>query len=317
VLIKPSEITPRFVEPLNATLAAVPELQAVLRYVTGAADTGQALVRAVDAVCFTGSVKTGRRVGAAAMEAFIPSFLELGGKDPALVLADADLERAARSLAWGGMVGAGQSCMSIERVYVHAAVAPRFTEALARRVGALRLNWPDITQGEIGPIIAAPQVGIVRRHLDDALSRGAVALTGGRVVQHDGGWWCEPTVLTNVTPEMAVVAEETFSAILPVMSFASDDEAVALANSGDFGLSAAVFSADLDHARAVASRLEAGAISINDSSLTALVHDAAKQSFKLSGLGGSRMGPTSLARFYRQQALLINEAPAAPWWFGG
>ncbi len=317
VLIKPSEFTPRFVEPLNATLAAVPELQAVLRYVTGAADTGQALVRAVDAVCFTGSVKTGRRVGTAAMEAFIPSFLELGGKDPALVLADADLERAARSLAWGGMVGAGQSCMSIERVYVHAAVAPRFTEALARRVGALRLNWPDITQGEIGPIIAAPQVDIVRRQLDDALSRGAVALTGGRVVQHEGGWWCEPTVLANVTPDMAVVAEETFSAILPVMNFASDDEAVALANSGDFGLSAAVFSADLDHARAVASRLEAGAISINDSSLTALVHDAAKQSFKLSGLGGSRMGPTSLTRFYRQQALLINEAPAAPWWFGG
>jgi len=124
-------------------------------------------------------------------------------------------------------------------------------------------------------------------------------------------------VLVGVTPEMAVVAEETFAAILPVMSFDTEDEAVALANGGDFGLSAAVFSADLDHARAVATRLEAGAISINDSSLTALIHDAAKQSFKLSGLGGSRMGPTSLARFYRQQALLINEAPTAPWWFGG
>jgi acyl-CoA reductase-like NAD-dependent aldehyde dehydrogenase len=317
VLVKPSEFAPRFVEPLNAALALVPELQAVLRYVTGAAEAGQALVQAVDAVCFTGSVKTGRQVGAAAMQAFIPSFLELGGKDPALVLADADLARAARSLAWGGMVGAGQSCMSIERVYVDAAVAQHFTELLVQRVAALRLNWPDIAHGEIGPIIALPQVALVRRHLEDALSRGARALTGGRVVQHGGGWWCEPTVLVDVRPDMAVMAEETFAAILPVMTFATEDEGIALANSGEFGLSAAVFSADVDHARAVAGRLEAGAISINDSSLTALVHDAAKQSFKRSGLGGSRMGAASLQRFYRQQALLINEAPAAPWWFGG
>ena len=316
VLVKPSEFTPRFVGPLRQTMAQVPELQTVLRYVTGAADTGQALLRNVDAVCFTGSVKTGKRVGAAAMEAFIPSFLELGGKDPALVLADADLARAARSLAWGGMVGAGQSCMSIERVYVDRRVAGPFVELLAARVGALRLNWPDIGRGEIGPIIALPQVDIVRRHLADALARGARALTGGQVVLHDGGFWCEPTVLVDVRPDMAVMTEETFAAILPVQTFATEDEAVALANGGDFGLSAAVFSADIDHARDVASRLEAGAISINDSSLTALVHDAAKQSFKFSGLGGTRMGPASLNRFYRQQALLINEAAAAPWWFG-
>lgn len=315
VLVKPSEVTPRFVEPLRASLAAVPELAAVLACVTGGAATGEALVRAVDAVCFTGSVKTGRRVGQAAMEAFIPSFLELGGKDAALVLADADLPRAARSLAWGGMVGAGQSCMSIERVYVDARVAALFTDLLVQRVSALRHNWPDIHQGQIGPIIAAAQVDIVRRHLEQAQAAGARALTGGRVVQHDGGWWCEPTVLVGVTPDMAVVAEETFAAVLPVMQFNGIEDGIAQANSGDFGLSAAVFSADLDQARSVARRLQAGAISINDSSLTALVHDGAKQSFKLSGLGGSRMGPGSLARFYRQQALLINEAPAAPWWF--
>lgn len=317
VLVKPSEVTPRFVEPLRASLAAVPELAAVLAYVTGGAATGEALVRSVDAVCFTGSVKTGRRVGLAAMEAFIPSFLELGGKDAALVLADADLARAARSLAWGGMVGAGQSCMSIERVFVDAAVAGPFTELLVQQVGALRHNWPDIHQGQIGPIIAAAQVDIVRRHLAQAQAAGARALTGGHVVQYetDGGWWCEPTVLVDVTPEMAVVAEETFSAVLPVLRFDGIEDGIFQANSGDFGLSAAVFSADLDTARAVARRLQAGAISINDSSLTALVHDGAKQSFKLSGLGGSRMGPGSLARFYRQQALLINEAPASPWWF--
>ena len=125
------------------SLAAVPELAAVLAYVTGGPATGEALVRAVDAVCFTGSVKTGRRVGLAAMEAFIPSFLELGGKDAALVLADADLHRTARSLAWGGMVGAGQSCMSIECVYVDATVAQPFTDLLVQREAALRHNWPD------------------------------------------------------------------------------------------------------------------------------------------------------------------------------
>jgi succinate-semialdehyde dehydrogenase / glutarate-semialdehyde dehydrogenase len=315
VLIKPSEITPRFVLPLRETLAQVPALGAVLHYVTGGAATGQALVRSVDAVCFTGSVKTGQRVGAAAMEAFIPSFLELGGKDPALVLADADLDRAARSLAWGGMVGAGQSCMSIERVYVDDAVREAFLDKLVQRVGALRHNWPDINQGQIGPIISEAQVSLVQRHLQEALASGARALTGGEVVNHDGGWYCQPTVLVDVTPQMAVMAEETFAAILPVMAFKTVDEAVALANHGEFGLSAAVFSRNLDQARAVAARLHAGAISINDASLTALVHDAAKQSFKRSGLGGSRMGPTSLQRFYRQQALLINEAEAAPWWF--
>ena len=315
VLIKPSEITPRFVEPLREALAQVPELATVLRYVTGGADTGQALVRAVDAVCFTGSVKTGQRVGEAAMQAFIPSFLELGGKDAALVLADADLDRAARALAWGSMVGAGQSCMSIERVYVDQSVAKPFLDKLVQQVGKLEHNWPDIHRGQVGPIISLAQVAIVQRHLEEALTSGARALTGGHVVNHGGGWYCQPTVLVDVTPQMTVMAEETFAAIVPVMSFATLDAGIAMANQGDYGLSAAVFGRDIELARRVAAQLQAGAVSINDASLTALVHDGAKQSFKRSGLGGSRMGPASLTRFYRQQALLINEAEASPWWF--
>jgi succinate-semialdehyde dehydrogenase / glutarate-semialdehyde dehydrogenase len=135
------------------------------------------------------------------------------------------------------------------------------------------------------------------------------------VVEHGGGHWCEPTVLTGTTPQMAVVAEESFAAILPVMPFDSDDEAVRLANSGDYGLSAAVWSRDLDRARRIAGRIEAGAVSINDAALTAMVYDAAKQSFKRSGLGGSRMGTASLARFHRQQAFLINDGTPSPWWY--
>jgi acyl-CoA reductase-like NAD-dependent aldehyde dehydrogenase len=315
VLIKPSEATSRFVPALEAAVAAVPGLRDVLRFVTGAGSTGEALVRASDVVCFTGSVKTGRHVAVLAAEAFVPVHLELGGKDPAIVCADADLPRAARALAWGSMGSAGQSCMSIERCYVERPVHDRFVELLAAEVRRLEFCWPDIGRGQIGPIIAAVQEPVVRRHLEEALAQGATAVTGGRIVHHGGGAWCEPTVLTGVTPQMAVMREETFAAILPVLPFDGDDEALALANDSEYGLSAAVFSGDLDRARSIAARLDAGAVSINDAALTAVVYDAAKQSFKRSGLGGSRMGTASLARFYRQQALLINDGTASPWWF--
>ena len=315
VLIKPSEATPRFVPVVRAAFARVPLLAPVVAWVTGAAPTGEALVRHSDVVCFTGSVRSGRRVAQVAAEAFVPVHLELGGKDAAIVCADADLPAAARALAWGSMGSAGQSCMSIERCYVDSRVHDRFVALLAAEVAALRPCWPDIRQGHLGPIIAAVQEPIVRRHLADALARGARAVTGGQVVQHGGGVWCQPTVLAGATHAMAVMTEETFAAVLPVMAFDTEDEAVALANATDFGLSGCVFSQDVDRARLIAARLQAGAISINDAALTAMVHDAAKQSFKFSGLGGSRMGTPSLQRFYRLQAFLINDGTPSPWWF--
>jgi succinate-semialdehyde dehydrogenase / glutarate-semialdehyde dehydrogenase len=315
VLIKPSEATPRFVPALERAIARVPGLADVMQLVTGPGSTGEALVRNSDVLCFTGSVKTGRRVAALAAECFIPAHLELGGKDAAIVCADADLPRAARALAWGSMGSAGQSCMSIERCYVDRTVHDRFVELLATEVRGLQHCWPDIAQGQIGPIIAAVQEPIVRRHLADAIAKGAVAVTGGQVLELGGGAWCEPTVLVNATHDMAVVTEETFAAILPVMPFDNEDEAVALANHTEYGLSGCVFSADLDRARRIAGRLLCGAVSINDAALTAMVYDAAKQSFKRSGLGGSRMGTASLQRFHRQQAFLINDGTPSPWWF--
>ena len=222
---------------------------------------------------------------------------------------------APRALAWGSMGSAGQSCMSIERCYVDRTVHDTFVDLLAAEARALKHCWPDITQGQIGPIIAAVQEPIVRRHLEDAFAKGAVAITGGQVLQLGGGAWCEPTVLIHATHEMAVVTEETFAAILPVMPFDTEDEAVRLANDTEFGLSGCVFSQDLDRARRIAGRMQCGAVSINDAALTAMVYDAAKQSFKNSGLGGSRMGTASLQRFYRQQAFLINDGTPSPWWF--
>lgn len=313
ILAKPSEVTSRFVPLLRDALEEA-GLGEVFKLVTGAGATGQAVIEASDQICFTGSVATGRKVGEACARRFIPASLELGGKDPALVLSDANIEHAARALAWGSFVNGGQSCMSIERVYVEAPVADAFIAALVKEAAALELAWPDPKQGQIGPVIAASQVELVRGQLADAKAKGARALTGGELIDH-GGIWCPPTVLVDVTDEMAVVADESFASVLPVMVVADEAEAVARANNTEFGLSAAVFTQSPERAQRVARQLQAGGISINDACLTGMVQTAEKQSFKLSGMGGSRMGSASIRRFVRARALLINTGTASPWWF--
>jgi len=313
ILAKPSEVTSRFVPLLRDALEEA-GLGEVFKLVTGAGATGQAVIEASDQICFTGSVATGRKVGEACARRFIPASLELGGKDPALVLSDANIEHAARALAWGSFVNGGQSCMSIERVYVEAPVADAFIAALVKEAAALELAWPDPKQGQIGPVIAASQVELVRGQLADAKAKGARALTGGELIDH-GGIWCPPTVLVDVTDEMAVVADESFASVLPVMVVADEAEAVARANNTEFGLSAAVFTQSPERAQRVARQLQAGGISINDACLTGMVQTAEKQSFKLSGMGGSRMGTASIRRFVRARALLINTGTASPWWF--
>lgn len=313
VIAKPSEVTPRFVPLLRETLAEA-GLDHVFGLVVGAGATGQAVIEVSDTICFTGSVATGRKVGEACARRFIPASLELGGKDPALVLSDADIDHAARAIAWAGFVNGGQSCMSIERVYVEQAVAEPFLAALVRQAETLQLAWPDAKQGQIGPIIAASQIEVVRRQLQDAKARGARALVGGELVEH-GGSWCPPTVLVDVDDDMLVMREETFATVLPVVVVADEDEAIARANGSEFGLSAAIFTQSPDRAQRVAWQLEAGGISINDASLTSMVQTAEKQSFKFSGMGGSRMGKASIRRFVRARAMLINQGVAAPWWF--
>jgi len=313
ILAKPSEVTSRFVPLLRDALDEA-GLGEVFKLVTGAGATGQAVIEASDQICFTGSVATGRKVGEACARRFIPASLELGGKDPALVLSDANIAHAARALAWGSFVNGGQSCMSIERVYVEATVADAFIAALVKEASVLELAWPDPKQGQIGPVIAASQVELVRGQLADAKAKGARALTGGELIEH-GGVWCPPTVLVDVTDEMAVVADESFASVLPVMVVADEAEAIARANATEFGLSAAVFTQSPERAQRVARQLQAGGISINDACLTGMVQTAEKQSFKLSGMGGSRMGTASIRRFVRARALLINNGTASPWWF--
>jgi len=316
VLLKPSEITPRFAEVLRECVAAVPELDGVLTVVDGDGATGAAVVDVVDLICFTGSVRTGRAVGAAAAARFIPAFLELGGKDPAIVCADADLDRAARAILFGGTVNTGHSCMSIERVYVAEPVADRFVDLLVARARKVGLAYPGPADGELGPVISAAQIGIIEDHLADAVARGATVHCGGEVRVLGGGAYVEPTVLTGVDHGMRIMREETFGPILPVMPFADADEAVALANDSEYGLSAAVFASTTEAAMEIGLRLEAGGISVNDASLTGFVMDGEKNAFKSSGLGGSRMGPASLRRFYRQRSFLIRDPrDTALWWF--
>ncbi len=313
ILAKPSEVTSRFVPLLREALAEA-GLSDVFKLVTGAGGTGQAVIEASDHICFTGSVATGRKVGEACARRFIPASLELGGKDPALVLSDADITHSARALAWGSFVNGGQSCMSIERVYVEAPVAEAFIAALVKEAASLQLAWPDPQQGQIGPIIATSQIELVRQQLADAKAKGARALSGGELIDH-GGVWCPPTVLVDVTDEMDVVRNETFATVLPVFVVKDENEAIARANATEFGLSAAVFTQSPERAQRVARQLHAGGISINDASLTGMVQTAEKQSFKCSGMGGSRMGTASIRRFVRARALLINTGTASPWWF--
>jgi len=185
-------------------------------------------------------------------------------------------------------------------------------ERLVERAEAITLNHPDIHAGHIGPLIFGPQAETIRRQLDDARARGARILTGGQLERHGGGCWYRPTVVVDVNDDMLLMREETFGPVVPVIPVGSVDEAIIRANTTEFGLSAAVFAGSEAEAISVAVQVNAGAISINDAGLTAMVHDVEKNSFGHSGLGGSRMGPAGLLRFFRKKALLIQTATPVP-----
>jgi succinate-semialdehyde dehydrogenase/glutarate-semialdehyde dehydrogenase len=316
VIVKPSEITPRFAAPLMNTLNTVPQLRDVLNFVEGAGQTGAALIKDVDLICFTGSVETGRIVAETAARNFIPACLELGGKDPAIVLESADLDLATSAILWGSVVNTGQSCLSIERIYVAESIFERFYHQLVAKAHNLQLAHPTVESGEIGPIISEKQAVIINEHLHDAIDKGAIIHCGGKVEEIGGGWWCRPTVITNVNHSMKIMTEETFGPIMPTMSFSTIEEAIDLANDSIYGLSAAIFSESTELALEIGMQLDVGAISINDAGLIAMIYEGEKNSFKFSGLGGSRMGASGFKRFLRKKAFLIKtNTNKDPWWF--
>ena len=311
-MIKPSEVTPRFAEPVASVIESIPELNKVLRFVPGDGKTGAALIDHVDVVAFTGSVTTGKKVAAAAAEKFIPAFLELGGKDPVILLPGTDIERAATAILRASVAATGQACQSLERIYVHESMHDEFVNLLTEKAANTPISYPDPHSGIVGPLIFEKQAETIRSHLQDATDKGAKVHTGGRIENHGGGLWVEPTVVSQVDHTMSLMTDETFGPIMPVMSYTTKAEAITLANDSQYGLSAAVFGATEQEALRVAEQINAGGISINDAGLTTMIFEEQKSAFHLSGMGPSRMGPSGMLRFFRNKALYLNRGDIMP-----
>jgi len=305
VIVKPSEVTPRFADALVPVIVET-GLKDILTFAQGGGATGAALIDHVDCVCFTGSVSTGRKVAIRAAENLTPVNLELGGKDPLIITQDANIDEAASLALRASVLATGQACQSIERVYVPKPIYEEFVDLLAEKAKAVTLNYPDISQGHIGPFIFGPQAEKVAMQIAEAKTKGASVLSGGDILTHGGGRWLEPTVIRDVTHDMEIMREETFGPVIPVMAYDTIEEAIHLANDTEFGLSGGVYAASIDAAHEIGKHINAGAISLMDGALTGQYFEAGKQSFKHSGLGASRMGEEGFLRFFRQKAYIAN-----------
>jgi acyl-CoA reductase-like NAD-dependent aldehyde dehydrogenase len=305
VILKPSEVTPLTSLLLAEGLRECGLPDGVFGVATGRGGTGAALIEHVDMIMFTGSTKTGRKVAESAARRLIPCSLELGGKDPMLVLSDADLERAANIAVYYSMQNAGQTCISIERAYVEAPVYDEFVSKVTEKIKALRVGAPKGPGSvEVGAITFAPQLDTIADHVQDAVSKGARVLAGGKTVENASGRFYEPTVLVDVDHTMKVMTEETFGPTLPIMKVADADEAVRMANDSPYGLGASVFTRDTERGEAIARRLEAGAANVNDALINYTALELPMGGAKASGLG-SRHAAGGIRKYCSQQAIVI------------
>jgi acyl-CoA reductase-like NAD-dependent aldehyde dehydrogenase len=305
VILKPSEITPLTSLKLAEGLRASGMPDGVFQVATGRGGTGAAMIEHVDMVMFTGSTKTGKLVMQEAAKTLTPVSLELGGKDPMVVLSDADIERAANTAVYYGMFNTGQTCISVERVYVEAPVYDQFVDKVVEKTRALRQGVPHGPGSvDVGAITFPPQVDIIERHVEDAKAKGAKVLVGGQRGQ-DPGYWFEPTVLVDVNHDMDCMREETFGPTLPIMKVGDAEEAIRLANDSPYGLAASVFSKDVSRAEAVARRIESGAVCVNDALVNYTALELPMGGWKASGMG-SRHGAGGIRKYTQQQAILVS-----------
>ncbi len=306
VILKPSEVT-----PLSSLLMAemfhdcgMPE--DVFQVATGDGATGGALIAAVDCIMFTGSTRTGRLVAKAAAERLIPCHLELGGKDPMIVCADADVEKAATAAAYYSMNNAGQVCISVERVYVEEPIYDEFVRLVTEKVGRLRQGPPSGPGSvDVGAIIFPPQIEIIDAHVRDAVNKGAKVLVGGHVRNGSGGHFYEPTVLVDVDHSMDTMREETFGPVMPIMKVADVDQAVRLANDSSYGLQASVWTRDTPQGEQIARRLEAGAVCVNAAQINYFALNLPMGGWKASGLG-ARHGAGGIRKYCHVQSMLVS-----------
>jgi succinate-semialdehyde dehydrogenase/glutarate-semialdehyde dehydrogenase len=265
---------------------------------------------------FTGSVATGKRVAQAAAKYLTPVVLELGGKDPMIVLEDADIENAARGAVWGAFANSGQACASVERCYVHESVADAFIERVVEQTKNLKQGLGSDSAVDVGAMTNARQLQIVEEHVDEAVRRGARALTGGQRPTGLDGFFYEPTVLVDVDHHMMVMREETFGPILPVMTFKSEDEALRLANDSPYGLTASVWTRNVARGRRIAERIDAGTVMVNEVVYTHGIAQTPWGGVKDSGYGRTH-GRMGLLELVTPQHVHVNRVSFLPdlWWF--
>jgi acyl-CoA reductase-like NAD-dependent aldehyde dehydrogenase len=318
VVLKPSEFTPLIALELEKLLRESGVPCEVFQVLPGEGETGAALVESgIDKLVFTGSLATGRRIAQVAAGKLLPVVLELGGKDAMLVLEDADLDIASSGAVWGAFVNAGQTCLSVERCYVHSSLHPAFVEACAEKARKLRVGNGMDPATEIGPMIHERQVRIVESHVEDACQRGARVLTGGARLRNLGPTFFPPTVLADVNQSMRIMREETFGPVLPIMAFDDDAEAVRIANDSDYGLSASVWTHDRVRGERLARQINAGTVMVNDVVSCFSISEAPHGGVKASGLGRTH-GRWGVEEMVRVKYVDTDLAPWLKkiWWFG-
>jgi len=304
-VLKPSEVTPLSSLLVEEGLREVGLPDDVLLVATGTGETGAALVDECDVVMFTGSTRTGKKVASRAVESLTPFSLEMGGKDPMIVLKDADVQRAANEAVYWGMANGGQICQSVERVYVEEPVYDQFVNEVVKQVKELKQGRSDGPgSAEVGAITFAPQQEIIERHIRDAVDKGAEIKTGGKPADKGAGRWFQPTVLTNVDHTMECMTEETFGPTLPIMKVRDADEAIEKANDSQYGLQASIWTKDVTRGEELARRVEAGTVCVNDAQINWAATELPMGGWKASGIG-YRHGPGGIRKYCRQQAILV------------
>jgi len=318
VVLKPSELTPLVALELASLLHAAGVPKDVFQVVVGDGATGAVLIDSpIQKLIFTGSVATGKRIAVAAAARLLPVVLELGGKDPMIVLDDADVDVASSAAVWGAFVNAGQTCLSVERCYVHRRLHDAFVAACVEKTKKLKVGHGLDRDTDVGPLIHERQLKVVEEHVADAVAHGARVLTGGARFPEMGENFYRPSVLTGVTGDMHIVREETFGPVLPIAAFDSDDEAVRLANDSEFGLAASVWTRDRARGERLARRIEAGTVMINDAVSCFGISEAPHGGVKASGLGrtNGRLGLEEMVRIKHVDTDLVPWMKKV-WWYG-